>query len=331
MWFLQQLEPDASVYNNVLLIRFEGRLDVAILERGINELVSRHEALRTRFAVVEGVPVQQAVWEFALTLPVVDVPPVAEGNGFAEALRRATEEAGRPFDLAADQPPARVLLAIRHTIYDGESIATLMRELVALYSAFAEGRVSPLEPLPTQYIDAVNKRHRQLSGQRLAAGIDYWKRQLADAPPLLELPLDRPRPPVQSFRGGLHPIVLRRELTGALRVFSRQQGVTLYMTVLAALQVLMYRYSGQQDVLAGTPMTGRTRAELRDMVGYLQRLARSGDTHGRRPAAHWAARLRRCRPKARASVVDTIVLRSRISDGLTVRELLKRVRGTADT
>ncbi len=308
MWFLQQLEPDASVYNNVLLIRFEGGLDVAVLERSLNELVRRHEALRTCFTVVDGVPAQLAVPELVLALPVVDVAAVGDGDGFAEALRRAAEEAGRPFDLAAERPPVRalllrvaaedhlLLLTIHHVICDGESITTLMRELVALYSALVEGQPNPLEALPAQYIDAVHKRHRRLGGERLAAGIDYWKRQLDDAPPLLELPLDRPRPAVQSFRGGLHRIVLARELTGALRAFSRQQGVTTYMTVLAALQVLLHRYSGQQDVLVGTPVTGRTRGELRGMVGYL---------------------------------VNTIVLRTRLADSLTVRELLKGVRGTA--
>jgi len=308
LWFLQQLEPTNSVYNNVLLIRFEGRLDVAVLERSVNELIQRHEALRTCFAVADGVPVQFAVPELALALPVVEVPPAADGDPFAEALRRATEDAGLPFDLAADRPPVRVLLlqigaedhllllAVHHIVCDGESITTLMRELVGLYSASVEGQASPLEALPTQYIDAVNKRHRQLSGERLAVGIDYWKRQLADAPPLLELPLDRPRPAVESFRGDLHRIVLPRELTAALRAFSRQQGVTLYMTVLAALQVLMYRCSGQSDVLVGTPITGRTRGELRGMVGYL---------------------------------VNTIVLRTRLRGDLTIRELLKEVRGTA--
>jgi hypothetical protein len=308
LWFLQQLEPGNSVYNNVLLIRFEGALDIAVLERSLNQLIQRHEALRTCFTVVDGVPVQFALPELALALAIVDVPPAEDGDRFAAALRRATEAAGRPFDLAGDRPPVRVLLlragaedhlllvAIHHIVCDGESITTLMRELVTLYSACAEGQPNPLEALPSQYIDAVNQRHRQLSGERMASGLDYWRRQLADAPPLLELPLDRSRPAVESFRGGLYRIVLPRELTEAVRAFSRQQGVTLYMTVLAALQVLMHRYSGQRDVLVGTPITGRTRGALRGMVGYL---------------------------------VNTIVLRAKLQRGLTVRELLRDVRGTA--
>ncbi len=309
LWFFQQLEPDSGAYNNILLVRLEGKLDAGILKRSVNELIRRHEALRTCFSLADGVPAQYALADFELSLPSVSVPASApEGERFAAALRRVTEEAGQPFTLAADRPPVRALLVragpddhlflltIHHIVCDGESVTTLMRELVELYTAFAAGRTSPLAALPLLYIDAINKRQQQLTGERLKAGIDYWKEQLADAPPLLSLPLDRPRPAVQSFRGGLHRIVLPRALIDGVRAFSRTQGVTVYMTVLAAFQVLLYRFSGQEDVLVGTPMTGRTRGELRGMVGYL---------------------------------VNTIVLRSRLCRGLTVRELLRSVHGTA--
>jgi amino acid adenylation domain-containing protein len=306
LWFLQQLEPNSSVYNNVLLLRFQGSLDVALLGRSINEVVRRHEALRIRFAVVDGMPIQLAAPEVMLKLPVTEVTSREDGDGFGEALRQAAEEAGRPFDLADDRPPIRarlfrmgnedhlLLIVVHHIICDGEGITTLARDLVAVYGA--DGKASELATPAAQYIDVINKRHRELTQERLTQGIEWWKRQLAGAPPLVELPLDRPRPAVQSSRGRLHRIALTHETVNEVREFARLERVTFYMTILAALQILLYRYSGQEDILVGTPMTGRNRIELRSMVGYL---------------------------------VNTIVLRTKLRPDLTVRDLLKDVRGTA--
>jgi len=193
LWFLNQLDSDNSAYHIVLLIRFQGRLDVAVLERSVNEIVQRHEALRTRLAVVDGVPAQFAVPEFDLSLQVVDVVAPPASDRFDQAMRQAREEACRPFDLAAGAA-IRVLLlrvtpedhllvvTVHHVVCDGVGITTFMDELVRLYTAFVQGRPSPLEDLPVSYIEVARRRHQQLREDRLAAGIAYWQRRAVRRP-----------------------------------------------------------------------------------------------------------------------------------------------------
>jgi len=307
LWFLNQLEPDNSAYHNVLAIRFQGPLDVSILERSLNEIVRRHEALRTRIAVLDGVPTQFAMPDATLPVRVVNAVTGTSHDPFDEALRQARDEARRPFDLAADPAIRALLLRVRpadwllvitvhHTVCDGAGITIFLRELITLYTALQQSKPSPLPDLPIGYIEAARKQSERLSGHRAAEGISFWKRQLAEAPPLLDLPTDRPRAVVQGARGGIHRIELPGELTMAVRSFSAREGVTVYMTFLTALQLLLHRYSGQRDVLVGSPVTSRTRKELRGMIAYL---------------------------------ANTVVLRADIDPGLTVRQLLRRVRETA--
>jgi len=307
LWYLNQLEPDSSAYHNVLTIRFEGPLDVPVLHRSLVEIVRRLEALRTQIAVVNGVPRQFAMPAADLPLPVVDVVSEPGTEQFAEAMRQAVDEARRPFDLATD-PAIRAMLlriapadwllvvTVHHVVSDGTGVTILMRELVALYLAFGQGEPNPLPELPTGYIEMARRESERLAGDRAAAGIGYWEKQLAGAPPLLELPLDRPRSAVRASGGGIHRVELPGELTTALRELSQREGVTLYMTFLAALQLLLYRYTGQRDVVVGSPMTGRTRTELRGMIAYL---------------------------------ANMITLRTAVTGNLTVRQLLRRVRETA--
>jgi amino acid adenylation domain-containing protein len=306
LWFLHQVEPGSSAYHNVLALRFEGPLQVGVLQRSLTEICRRHEALRTRITVLDGVPRQVATPAADLPLPVVDAVAGPDGDLLGAAVRQAREEAARPFDLAAG-PAIRALLlrlaaddwlllvTVHHVVSDGTGVTILLRELVTLYPAYLAGEPSPLPDPPVGYLAAANRRSERLAG-RLADGLAYWTDRLAGAPPLLELPLDRPRPLVQRFRGGSVPVELPRELTDAVREFSRREGVTVYMTFLAALQLLLHRYTGQQDILVGSQMTGRTRRELRDMVAYL---------------------------------VNTIVLRTEVEPELTVRQLLARARETA--
>jgi amino acid adenylation domain-containing protein len=223
------------------------------------------------------------------------------------ALRQARDEARRPFDLAADPAIRALLLRVRpadwllvitvhHVVCDGAGITILLRELITLYTALRQGEPSPLPDLPAGYIEAARRQSERLSGDRAADGISFWTQQLAGAPPLLDLPTDRPRAVIAGARGGIHRIELPAELTMAVRSFSAREGVTVYMMFLTALQLLLHRYSGQRDVLVGSPVTSRTRKELRGMIAYL---------------------------------ANTVVLRTDVDPGLTVRQLLRRVRETA--
>lgn len=307
MWLIHQLDPDSAAYHNVLVVRFEGALDHGVLERAFNEVISRHEPLRASFATVDGTPTQLIATGLRLSIPVSGPAQSGPGGGFAAALRQAAQEAQRPFDLATG-PPIRGLLlplsaddhllvvTVHHIASDGGSITIFMTELLALYAAFIQGRPSPLSELPVSFTEFVIAQRRRLSGDRLAAGIHYWKQRLSGAPALIELPADRPRPAARTGRGAVHPLDLHAELTDQVRRLGRQHRATLFMTVLAALQVLLHRTSKQRDILVGSPMTHRVRAELSGVIGYL---------------------------------ANTIVLRTTFTGDVTFSELLRDVRNTA--
>jgi amino acid adenylation domain-containing protein len=279
LWFLDQLEPNSALYNIPVSVRLTGLLNLAALEQSLNEIIRRHEALRTTFPTVDGHPVQMVAPTLVVPVPMVDLREVPPPAREAEAQRLAIEEAQRPFDLAGG-PLVRttllrlgevehvLLLTIHHMAFDGWSSGVLIREISILYDAFSNSRPSPLPELPIQYADYAIWQRTWLQREVLAAQLAYWTRQLEGAPALLEVPTDRPRPTVQSFRGARHARVLPRQLVEGLQALARREGVTLFMVLLAGFQTLLHRYTGQDDILVGTPVAGRGRPELEGLIGF---------------------------------------------------------------
>lgn len=311
LWFLDQLEPNSPVYNFPVAIRLTGFLNVAALSSGLNEIVRRHEVLRTAFTVIDGQPMQIVAPALALTLSMVDLVSLPAAEQEAEASRLIAGDIRRPFDLTRD-PLVRailirlsdtdqvLLLNMHHIVTDEWSLGVLFRELAALYAAYSTGEPSPLQDLPIQYSDYAAWEYdwigRSPEETNLASELAYWKEQLAEAPALLNLPTDRPRSAVQTFRGARQPLVLPASLSDELKAFSRREGVTLFMSLLAAFQVLLYRYTGQDDVVVGSPIAGRRRRETEGLIGFF---------------------------------VNTLVLRARLAGNPTFRELLAQVREVA--
>ena len=304
LWFLDQLGQQGNAYNLPEAVLLKGPLDAVALERSIAEILRRHESLRTSFPNLEGVPFQRVSPAHENPLQIEDLTALPVDVRRPEAERLAREEASRPFDLA--RPPlfrARLfrlveqdhllLLIAHHIVADGWSIGVLARELSILYEAFAAGRHSPLPELPFQYSDFSDWQRQWIEGDVLKSQLSYWKHQLASPLPLLTLPTDRPRPAIQSVRGGRRRFLLPAPLAKVLRELSRRQGATLFMTLLAGCQTLLLRYSGQEDISVGSPIAGRTRVETEEMIGFF---------------------------------VNTLVLRTDLSGDPTFRELLARVR-----
>ena len=307
LWFLDQLQPNSSFYNIPVALRLFGQLNIAALENSINEIIQRHEALRTNFATVEGEPIQVIASTHSWELQVVSLLHLGESEREIEAQRLANEEANRPFHLE-QEPLFRVtllqlgeteyvlLLTMHHIISDGWSLGVFVRELTELYQGFCTGKPPVLPSLPIQYADFAVWQRQWLSGEILVPQLDYWKQQLLDAPGLLELPTDRPRPAVQTFRGGYYCAALSQELSAELTTLSKQAGVTLFMSLLAAFQTFLYRFSGQDDIVVGTPVAGRNRREIEGLIGFF---------------------------------VNTLVLRTNLGGNPTFEELLNRVREVA--
>ncbi|HEY0097017.1 MAG TPA: condensation domain-containing protein, partial [Archangium sp.] len=304
LWFLEQLEPGSAAYNMPMAVRLLGELDVRALEKSFSALVERHEALRTTFTEVEGEPVQVIAEAAELRLAVVDLSEVAEAE--AEARRLAEQEAVRPFALATG-PLLRVqllrlseqthvlLMTMHHIVSDGWSMGVLVKEMGSLYEAFAAGEASPLKALPVQYADYAAWQRGWLKDEALETQLGYWRKQLEGAPKALELPTDRPRPVVRTARGASQPVRLSREVSEGLVALCRQEGMTPFMGLLAAFQVLLSRYARQQDVSVGSPIAGRSRSELEGLIGFF---------------------------------VNTLVLRTKLEGNPSFREVLGRVRET---
>jgi NRPS condensation-like uncharacterized protein/acyl carrier protein len=304
LWFLDQLEPNSSFYNIAVGRRLQGVLDVAVLERSLNELARRHESLRTTFSVRDSQPLQIIAEPQPLRLTVEDLSHLAEAEREVEASRLARAEAQQPFVLSMgplwrtkllklSETEHVLLLTLHHIIADGWSMRVLFRELSTLYNAFSEDRPSPLAALSIQYADYAVWQRQYLQGEVLEQQLGYWRKQLAAAPTLLTLPMDHPRPAVQSRRQAYEPVTISRELTQQLRALSQGQGFTLFMTLLAAFQVLLARYSKQDDIVVGTNFAGRNHPELEEMIGFF---------------------------------INTIVIRTDLSGNPTLHEVLKRVR-----
>jgi len=298
------MDPGSSFYNIPGAVRLRGTLEIGALERSVREVIRRHESLRTRFGVVNGVPVQliDAAPEF--TLPVVDLSSVDEAEREAEARRVGKEEAQRPFDLSAgpllrasvlrlSEQEHVLLCTMHHIISDGWSMGVLIREVTTLYEAYATGQLSPLPELEIQYADFAHWQREWLQGEVLERQLGYWKQQLEGAPALLELPTDYPRPAVQTFRGSHQSLTIPAELSRGLKDLTQRSGVTLFMTLLAAFQTWLSRYSGQDDIVVSTGIANRNRAETEKLIGFF---------------------------------VNTLVLRTDLSGDPSFVELLRRVR-----
>jgi len=306
LWFLDQLEPGRASYHIPAAVKLVGQLDTSALERALNEVVRRHEVLRTTLVSDGGIPRQVIAERLELPLAVEDLSrlPVDEREPYA--LRLICEEAERPFDLARgplvrarllrlDDQEHVAMVTMHHAISDGWSIGILIREVSALYESFRLGEPLPLLEPAIQYADYAVWQRNWLQGEVLEAQLDYWKNQLAGVPDL-ELPTDRLRPLVASQRGGERSTTLPKTTLEAVRALGRNEGATLYMTLLAVFQVLMSRYSGQEDIAVGTPIAGRTRPELEGLIGFF---------------------------------VNTLVVRGNLSGDPGFRELLRRIRRTA--
>jgi amino acid adenylation domain-containing protein len=307
LWFLDQLEPNSAFYNIPTALRLRGRLNVVALEQSIQELIRRHESLRTTFQEHDGKPYQQIAPELALPMEKIELTGLPEPQREAEILRLAEQEAQQPFQLnqgpllrckliKVSEQDHVFLLTMHHIISDAWSIGVLIREVAILYQAFAAGKPSPLPPLPLQYADFAHWQRNWLVGEVLDEQLAYWREQLKGAPPLLELPTDRPRPPVQTFRGKTVSFSLSRSVINALKAISQEEEVTLFMTLLAAFQTLLARYSGQNDISVGTPIANRNRLETENIIGFF---------------------------------VNTLVLRTIIEPEITFRELVGKVREVA--
>ncbi|MGH7828769.1 MAG: amino acid adenylation domain-containing protein, partial [Candidatus Binatia bacterium] len=278
LWFLDQFVPNSSFYNVPIGLRLKGPLDVSPLERSLNEIVRRHEALRTTFPTVAGQPVQLISASPVLPLPIVDLTHLAASEREDEALRLANEEAQRPFDLARG-PVLRtilfhlaaedhiLLLTLHHIVSDAWSTGVLYRELTVLYEAFSRGGSSPLPELPIQYADFAQWQRDRLQGELLEQQLSYWKKQLQNIP-RLQLPTDRPQPAVQSFRGAAESIVLPNELAHGVKELSRKTKTSLFMTLLSVFKVLLYRYTGQEDIAVGSPIANRGNLALEGLIGF---------------------------------------------------------------
>ncbi|KYC42725.1 non-ribosomal peptide synthetase [Scytonema hofmannii PCC 7110] len=298
MWFLYELDRENTSYNESLQLRISGVPNVALLEQSINEIIHRHEALRTIFTTVDGLAVQRILPSLTINIPVLDLQGLKE----AEIQQRVIDGIRKPFDLEK-QPLLRVsllrlkpelhllILTIHHIIVDGWSIGIFIKELSDLYQAFSVGSPTPLPKLTIQYGDFAVWQREWLT-EELQQQLDYWKQQLADAPPLLELPTDYPRPSVQSFSGAVKKWQLNSNLSAQLKTLSQESGTTLFVTLLVAFVVLLHRYSHQDDICIGSPFANRNRTEIEPLIGCF---------------------------------INTLVLRTQINDRSSFRELIARV------
>ncbi|HJT67565.1 MAG TPA: condensation domain-containing protein, partial [Pyrinomonadaceae bacterium] len=306
LWFVSQIDPETPLYNVPEAIELKGQLNAVALEQSLSEIIRRHEALRTVFTIVDREPVQSCASAQHLALKIVDLAhlPAADRETIARRLLEA--EARRPFDVGNDLLLRATLLrlehdrhwalfTLHHIVADGWSMGILIRETAALYQAFNEGRTSPLPELPIQYTDFSLWQREWMHGERLAAQLEYWKQQLADAPPL-QLPSDRPRSAQTTLAGARLNFTLPQTLGEAVKRLSEDEGATLFMTLLAAFNVLLYRYTQQDDIVVGTAIANRHHGETENLIGFF---------------------------------LNILVLRTQVAGSLTFRELLQRVREVA--
>lgn len=307
LWFLDRLEGESAAYNMPAAIELKGSLDVASLEKALQEIVRRHEVLRTTFKKINDSPVQIIDPSATLSLPIIDLQSIPTTDRSEKLQQLAAEDTQKPFNLT-DGPLLRVsllklatdvhvlLLNMHHIISDGWSLGIFIHELSTLYQAFCDRRPSPLPNLPIQYADFASWQRQWLSGEVLQKQLDYWQKQLAGIPPILELPIDRPRPPIQTSRGNRLFCRIEPNLTQKLKNLSKKSESTLFMLLLAAFSILLSRYSRQKDIVVGSPIANRNRSEIEGIIGFF---------------------------------VNTLVLRADLEGNPSFWELLKQIRKTS--
>jgi len=307
LWFLDQLTPSSSVYNMPSAVRFVGAFNAHALENSLSEIVRRNEVLRTRFSVIDGVSVQVITQPLPVELPVIDLSRLQAIETESQTRRIAEEEARWPFDLAqgphlrgrllkTDEQDHVVLFTMHHIVADGWSIALLVNGVRSLYQAFRQGEESTLPELSIQYADFALWQRDWLKGEVLEAQLGYWTQQLAGHPPLLDIGTDRPRPDVPSYRGAQRRMRMSKQTSDSVKALSRTEGVTLFMTLLAAFNALLHCYTGQEDLMVGTDVANRNRGEIEELIGFF---------------------------------VNQLVMRVDLSGNPTFQELLGRVREVA--
>ncbi len=307
LWFLDQLQPNSSFYNIPIALHLVGTFNQVALEQSLREIIHRHEALRTNFVIVDGKPSQIIQIQTNWTVSVFELQHLPTSEQEIVRQQLAQKQAIQPFDLATEalvratlvvlsKTEHVLLVCMHHIVSDGWSMGVFVKELAVLYNAYSQGQPLPLAPLPIQYADFAIWQRNWLQGDVLQTELSYWQQQLANAPALLSLPADRPRPAVQTFNGAHQEFTLSKELTARLAQLSQQQGVTLFMTLLAAFDTLLYRYTGQEDILVGSPIANRNRTEIEGLIGFF---------------------------------VNTLVMRTNLSGDPSFSELLGRVREMA--
>jgi amino acid adenylation domain-containing protein len=306
LWFLDQLTPGSAAYNIAVAVRLRGELDASALQRSVDGIVQRHEVLRTVFKQTDGWPSQVILPPAPVPIPTVDLTHLSPDLRESKALALAAAEAQKPFALAKGPLFRAQLLrlggqdhvfqfTVHHAVFDGWSIGVFFQNFTALYRAFREDKPSPLRELPVQYVDFAAWQKRVLEGTERESHLAYWREQLGGDLPTLELPTDRPRGDVRVSRAARKTLTVSPSLCRSLRSLSQREGASLSMTLLAAFTILLHRLSGQDDILVGTPIAGRTRTEVEEMIGFF---------------------------------VNTIVVRSAFFDSLSFRDHLSRIRKT---
>ncbi|KAB8334018.1 AMP-binding protein, partial [Scytonema tolypothrichoides VB-61278] len=308
LWFLQQLEANSGFYNMAAAVRFEGHLhNIAALESSLNHIISRHEVLRTNFLTVDGQPMQVIASSKTIKLAIVDLQHLEPQERESACRQLRIEEVAQPFDLETDllmraslfkltEKEHVLQLVMHHMVSDWWSMGVLVNELAAVYQAKCNDLPLALPELAIQYADFAHWQQQWLQQEVLRKQLAYWKEQLAGVPALLELPTDRSRPAIQTYRGAIEKFSLSKELSEAIAALSQKQGVTLFMTLLAAFQTLLYRYTDQTDICVGTPIANRNRREAEGLIGLF---------------------------------ANTLVLRSNLSGNPSFSDLLSQVRKVA--
>lgn len=307
LWFFNQLEPGSAVYNLFWATRLTGSLNAAALEQSINEIARRHASLRTTFSTAEdGQPVQIIIPTRHITLPIIDLQDISASEQETQVHRLAFEESEKSFDLSQyplfratllklSEKEHIILSTVHHIIADDWSMGVFMWELVTLYKAFSQGKPSPLPEPALQYTDFAQWQRDWFQGQVREQHLSYWKQQFSGSLPVLELPTDRPRAVTQTFKGKTHRFILSGKLSEQIRSLSQQEGCTLFMTLLTVFNILLYRYTGQEAIIVGSPFANRNRTQIEYLIGFF---------------------------------VNTIALRTDLSENPSFRELLRRVKET---
>ncbi|NEQ79118.1 MAG: amino acid adenylation domain-containing protein, partial [Moorea sp. SIO2I5] len=304
LWFLNQLEESSAAYNISGAVRIAGNLNVNALQQALSEIVRRHEILHTSFPTVNGTPTQVIDPEATINIKVVDLRQLEVTERETSLKQQAQLEAITPFDLEIaplircsllhlDATEYLLLLTMHHIVSDGWSMGVFIQEVSRLYQANGAGQPSPLAELPIQYADFAVWQRQWLSGEVLQNQLNYWQQQLAGAPELLQLPTDYPRPSVQTYQGAIQSFNLNTNLTQKLQTLSRESGTTLFMTLLAGFATLLYRYTGQEDIVIGSPIANRNRSEIESLIGFF---------------------------------VNTLVLRTSFEENPSIKDLLAQVR-----